>query len=201
MELNSIYDIIEDIKNGKMIMLCDDIDRENECDLICAGEKITAETMAFIIRYTGGIVCTPITEDIAQKFNLDFMIKNNTDRHQTNFTESIDHIPSTTTGISALDRVNTVLALCNNDTKPSDFQKPGHLFPLISRKNLLKERRGHTEASTELMKLAHMKPVAVISELLNDDGSTKKGADLIKFSKEHNLKITTIEELYNFIYN
>lgn len=193
--------VIESLKNGEIIMVSDDPDRENECDLICSGEKLTNEQMAFIIRYSGGIVCAPASINILEKLNFHQMITNNTDRHQTAFTISVDYIHDTTTGISSSDRTKTIRAMCSDDVKPEDFQRPGHVFPLRSNPNGLKERRGHTESSIELMKLANLKEVAVISELLNDDGSTMCGEDLHIFSKKHNLKITSVKEIYEYIYN
>ena len=181
-------------------MVSDDPDRENECDLICSAEKLTNEQMAFIIRYSGGIVCAPANTEILNKLNFHQMISNNTDRHQTAFTISVDYINGTTTGISSSDRTKTIRAMCADEVKPGDFQRPGHIFPLRANINGLKERQGHTEASIELMKLANLKEVAVISELLNDDGSTMVGEDLHVFSKKHNLKMTSVKEIYNYIY-
>ena len=191
--------IILALQNGEIIMVSDDPDRENECDLICSAEKITNEQMAFIIRYSGGIVCVPTDEEILNKLEFSQMVENNSDRHQTAFTVSVDCLHDTTTGISSSDRTKTILAMCSDLSKPEDFQKPGHVFPLRACKGGLKERRGHTEASVDLMKLAGLKPIAVISELLNDDGSTMYGEDLHKFSKTHNLKLTSVSDIYNYL--
>jgi len=194
-------EIIKALKNGEIVMVCDDPDRENECDLICSAENLTNEQMAFIIRYSGGIVCVPAEEYILKKLNFHPMIKQNTDRHQTAFTISVDYIHGTTTGISSSDRTKTVHAICSDNAKPSDFQRPGHVFPLKANSKGLKERRGHTEASVELMKLAGLKPIAVISELLNDDGSTMCGKTLHDFSKEHSLKMTSVKDIYYYLFN
>ena len=192
--------IINALKNGEIIMVSDDPDRENECDLICSAENLTNEQMAFIIRYSGGIVCAPANIEILNKLNFHQMISDNTDRHQTAFTISVDYIHGTTTGISSSDRTKTIKAMCSDNVKPDDFQRPGHVFPLRGNPNGLKERQGHTETSIELMKLANLKEVAVISELLNDDGSTMVGEDLHVFSKKHNLKMTSVKDIYNYIY-
>ena len=193
--------IINSLKKGEIVMVSDDPDRENECDLICSAENLTNEQMAFIIRYTGGIVCVPTTKNILEKLNFKPMTNNNSDRHQTAFTISVDYILGTTTGISSSDRTKTVKAMTLDDINPKYFQKPGHVFPLCSREGGLKVRRGHTEASVELMKLAGLKPIAVISELLNDDGSTMCGEDLTTFSKKFNLQKTSVKEIYEYIYN
>lgn len=195
-----MQEIINALKKGEIIMVSDDADRENECDLICSAEKLTNEQMAFIIRYSGGIVCAPASIDILNKLNFHQMISNNTDRHQTAFTISVDYIHGTTTGISSSDRTKTIRAMCLDNVKPDDFQRPGHVFPLRANPNGLKERQGHTETAIELMKLANLKEVAVISELLNDDGSTMVGKDLHVFSKKHNLKMTSVKDIYNYIY-
>jgi 3,4-dihydroxy 2-butanone 4-phosphate synthase/GTP cyclohydrolase II len=129
------------------------------------------------------------------------MVENNTDRHHTSFTISVDYLHGTTTGISSSDRTKTARAIASGKSKPGDFQRPGHVFPLCAVSGGLKERRGHTEASIALMKIADLKPIAVISELLNDDGSTMCGEDLHKFSKKHNLNMTSVKELYYYLYN
>ncbi len=192
--------VIESLKNGKIVMVCDDQDRENECDLICSAENLTNEQMAFFIRYTGGIVCVPTSKDIIDRLNFYPMTNLNTDRHSTAFTVSVDYLHGTTTGISSMDRTKTIKAITNNDSRPDDFQRPGHVFPLLPHSGGLKMRRGHTEASIELMKLANLKEVAVISELLNEDGSTMCGDKLTDFSKIHNLDMISIEEIYNYLY-
>jgi 3,4-dihydroxy-2-butanone 4-phosphate synthase len=193
--------IIDALKHGEIVMVSDDPNREDECDLICSAENLTNEQMAFIIRYTGGIVCVPTTKKILDKLKFQPMTENNSDRHKTAFTVSVDYIPGTTTGISSSDRTKTIKAMTLENVNPSDFQKPGHVFPLCSKEGGLKVRRGHTEASVELMKLAGLKPIAVISELLNDDGSTMCGNNLEIFSKKYNLQKTSVKEIYDYIYN
>ena len=193
--------IITALRNGKIVMVCDDPDRENECDLICSGEHLTNEQMAFIIRYTGGIVCVATTKARLNILKFPKMIENNTDRHQTAFTVSVDYKPGTTTGISSSDRTKTIKAIASDNVNPEDFQKPGHVFPLCCNEGGIAVRRGHTEASIELMKLAGLKHVAVISELLNDDGSTMCGTNLNIFAEKHNLVMTSIKELCEYINN
>ena len=194
---STIEEAIEDIKQGKMIIVVDDEGRENEGDLIMAGELATYENLNFMAKMGRGLICTPVSGDIALDLGLHPMVNNNTDPHVTAFTVSIDH-KSNTTGISIEDRLNTIKALCDEKSKPSDFRRPGHIFPLVAKSGGVVERPGHTEAAVDFAKLAGLKPVGVIVEILKEDGSMARVPDLISFAKEYNLKIVTIEELIRY---
>jgi len=195
MELNSLSEILEDFKNGKCVIVTDHQDRENEGDLVCAGEKVTPEIIAFMANYGRGLICTPISRNYALKFDLPLMVKNNTEAHQTQFTVSIDYKHGTTTGISAYDRFETIKALIRDNVVPDDFSRPGHVFPLISAQNGLKERVGHTEAALFLTEQVSLKPVAVICEIMREDGYMARGNDLIVFAEQHQLKMISIDKL------
>lgn len=166
--------------------------------MIIAGEVANYESLNFMVTYGRGLVCIPVSEDIAE--NLDFlpMIANNTDSHMTAFTVSVDY-KSNSTGTSVKDRLETIKAICCNDSKPSDFRKPGHSFPLIAKKGGVIERNGHTEAAVDLARLAGFKPVGVIVEVLNDDGTMARVPDLIEFCEKYNIKLITIKDLTKFI--
>ncbi|MBZ4684133.1 MAG: 3,4-dihydroxy 2-butanone 4-phosphate synthase / cyclohydrolase [Fusobacteriaceae bacterium] len=196
--INKIEDALEDLRNGKMIIVSDNEERENEGDVILSAEKATYENINFIAKEARGLMCVPMTEKRAIELGLNIMVQNNTDEHGTNFTISVDS-KKTTTGISIQDRLNTILDLSNENLTKNDFKYPGHLFPLIAKENGLLERKGHTEAAVDLMKLAELKPVGVICEILKDDGTMARRDDLIKFSKKHNLKYITIEEILEYI--
>lgn len=195
--LNTIEEAIEDIKNGKMIIVIDDEARENEGDLIMAGEKATGEAINFMASYGRGLICTPVSAAIAERLNFHPMVEKNTDNHETAFTVSVDH-KNTTTGISAFERAETIREIVNENSKPSDFRRPGHIFPLISKKGGVLERTGHTEASTDLCRMAGLKEVGVICEIMKDDGEMARVPDLIEFAKQHNLKMISIEELIKY---
>jgi len=193
--IDKVETAIEALRKGQMIILADDEDRENEGDLVLAAEHATPEAINFMITHARGLVCLTILPQLAQKLRLSPMVVENSDPHATNFTESIDGIPSegVSTGISAYDRARTIqLALEEN---PLKLRKPGHIFPLVARTGGLAERRGHTEASIELMQLAGLYPAAVIVEILNSDGSMARDADLRAFAQKHNLVYTTVNEL------
>ncbi|KAB3528797.1 bifunctional 3,4-dihydroxy-2-butanone-4-phosphate synthase/GTP cyclohydrolase II [Alkaliphilus serpentinus] len=193
-EFNNIEEALEDIKKGKMIVVIDDEDRENEGDLVAAAELITPETINFMAKYGRGLICLPMTAERLQELDLPQMVTRNTDEHQTAFTVSIDAI-ETTTGISAHERALTVLKAVKSDTKPKDFKKPGHIFPLSARKGGVLTRAGHTEASVDLARMAGLYPAGVICEIMNDDGSMSRVPQLMEFIKEHSLKIITIADL------
>lgn len=196
MKFSSIKEAIEDIKNGKMIIVLDDEDRENEGDLVAAAEKVTPEIINFMIKYAKGLVCVPIEEEIAEKLKFNPMVENNTDNHETAFTASVDY-KCTTTGISAYERAETInKIISSNDYE--DFRRPGHVFPLIAKKNGVLERIGHTEASVDLAKLANLKGAAAICEIIKDDGTMARRDDLFVFAEEHNLKIITIKDLIEY---
>ncbi|EHI98517.1 GTP cyclohydrolase-2 [Clostridium sp. DL-VIII] len=196
MKFNSIEEGLKDIKEGKLVIIVDDEGRENEGDLVIPAEMATGENINFMIKYAKGLVCAPVEEEIAVRLGLNPMVERNTDNHETAFTVSIDH-KDTTTGISAFERAHTINELVTAKEK-DDFRRPGHVFPLVAKNGGVLERRGHTEASVDLAKLAGFKGAAAICEIINDDGTMARRDDLIKFAKEHNLKIITIEDLVKY---
>lgn len=193
----NIRDAIEDIYNGKMVVIVDGEDRENEGDLAVAAEKVTPEKINFMAKYCRGLICTPVNEEIINKLNLSPMVPHNPDPDAAAFTVSVD-AKITKTGISVYDRAKTILTLIDSQSKPDDFKKPGHIFPLKTRKNGVLERAGHTEAVVDLAKLAGLYPAGVICEILNEDGTTAKIPELKNFIKIHNLKMVTIEDLIQY---
>ena len=195
---NTIEEAIKAIKDGEIVIVIDDENRENEGDFVCSAQLITPEQVNFIAKYGKGLICTPLTEDIAKKLDLDLMTTHNTDNHQTAFTISVDHV-DTSTGISAFDRMITINGLANPKAVAKDFRRPGHIFPLIARKNGLFEREGHTEATVELMKLAGLAPVGVCCEIMDDDGTMMKLDHLLELAKKYNLKIINIAELKQYV--
>lgn len=197
--LNTIEEALEDLKQGKMIIVVDDEDRENEGDLVAIAEFATPDVINFMATHGKGLICTPVTEELAKKLNLHAMVTNNTDNHQTAFTVSIDHI-ETTTGISAYERSFTIMQLMNEHAQADHFRRPGHVFPLIAKKNGVLERPGHTEAAVDLAKACGSFPAGVICEIMNDDGKMSRLDDLLDFGKKHNLKIISIEELIRYRY-
>jgi len=196
--LDPIEEIIADVKAGKMVILMDDEDRENEGDLIMAAEKVTPEAIAFFVRHTSGIICLPTTRERLEQLRLPQMVPDNTEAHRTAFTVSVDYRHGTTTGISALDRAKTIRALADPAVKPEDFARPGHIFPLRYAEGGVLTRAGHTEASVDLARLAGLSPCAIICEIVNDDGTMKRGPELIAFAREHGLKVGTIAELIRY---
>ncbi|MGL5766890.1 MAG: bifunctional 3,4-dihydroxy-2-butanone-4-phosphate synthase/GTP cyclohydrolase II [Sarcina sp.] len=192
-KFNEIDDAIECIKDGGMIIVVDDEDRENEGDLIMAANKVSKEAINFMATYGKGLICMPIEESISKKLNIPFMVENNTDNHQTAFTVSIDY-KDTTTGISALERATTIQKVLESNN-PIDFRRPGHIFPLIVKEGGVLKRNGHTEAGVDIAKLAGFEGAAVICEIMKDDGEMARLEDLKKFAIEHNLKIITIKDL------
>jgi 3,4-dihydroxy 2-butanone 4-phosphate synthase / GTP cyclohydrolase II len=190
--------LIADIRAGKMVLVTDDEDRENEGDLICAAEFATAETVNFMARFGRGLICVPVTEDRAQKLGLSTMVQRNREAHGTNFTVSVDAAIGVTTGISAPDRARTVAVLVSSTSKKEDLVQPGHIFPLIAKSGGVLRRAGHTEAAVDLATLAGLQPAGVICEVLNDDGTMARVPELVKFSKEHGIKIGTIESLIRY---
>ncbi len=194
-QLNTIDEALKDLVQGKMVIVMDDEDRENEGDLISASELITPDIINFMSSKGKGLICVGITEERAKSLDLGIMVKEATGLHGTRFTVSVDYKHETTTGISAFDRAATVRALCNNSTKPDDMARPGHIFPLIAEKEGVLKRAGHTEASCDLMRLAGLKPSGVLCEIINDDGSMARRPDLEKFAKKYDLKIITVKDL------
>lgn len=193
-KFDSIEQALADLRAGKLIMVTDDENRENEGDLICAAEFATGENINFMAVNAKGLICTPISEEIAEKFELFPMVAKNTDNHETAFTVSIDHV-STSTGISAFDRSATAIALTKDDTKPSDFRRPGHMFPLIAVKNGVFARQGHTEATVDLCRLAGLKAVGLCCEIMSADGHMARLPELDKMRKEWGMTLITIADL------
>lgn len=197
-KLNSIEEAIEDILNGKMVIVVDDEDRENEGDLICAAQFCTPDMINFMASKARGLICMSITEKRAEELELEVMVRENTGLHNTNFTVSVDFIHGTTTGISSFDRSSTVRAIADEKTKPTDLGRPGHIFPLIAVEEGVLRRAGHTEATVDLMKLAGLKPCGVLCEILHEDGSMARLPELVEFSKEYRLKIISVKDLIAF---
>ena len=196
-KLNTIEEVLEDLRQGKMVLVTDDEDRENEGDLICAAEFATTENINFMASYGKGLICMPMSAEYCKKLGLDQMVVNNTDNHETAFTVSIDHV-DTTTGISAVERGFTARACVDDNVKPSDFRRPGHMFPLKAKPNGVLERNGHTEATVDLMRLAGLKECGLCCEIMKEDGTMMRKTDLIEMSKEWNLKFTSIKALQEY---
>lgn len=196
-KFNTIEEAIEDIKNGKMIVVVDDEDRENEGDLIMAAELVKPEDINFMAKQAGGLICMPIVKERLDELNIDMMVTNNTDKKQTAFTVSID-AADCETGISAHERAHTIQKVLDPQAKPEDFSRPGHIFPLISRDNGVLVRAGHTEAATDLTRMAGLYPAGVICEIMNEDGSMARVPDLMEYVKKHDLKIITIADLIEY---
>ena len=196
-KFNDIEDAVADIRAGNIIIVIDDEDRENEGDLVMAAEKVTGEAINFMATYGKGLICTPMEEEILKELQINSMVENNTDNHETAFTVSVDY-KDTTTGISAYERALTISKLLENGVKPEDFRRPGHVFPLAAKKNGVLERTGHTEAAVDLAKLAGLKGAGVICEVMKEDGHMARTEDLIKMAKEHNLKIITVKSLLEY---
>ncbi|WAP67925.1 3,4-dihydroxy-2-butanone-4-phosphate synthase [Jiella pelagia] len=196
--LDSIDEAIAAIAEGELVVVVDDTDRENEGDLIMAAAKATPEKLAFMIRHTSGIICVPMTGERADALNLPPMVANNLDPMRTAFTVSVDYKVGMTTGIAAEERANTCRALANTNCAASDFLRPGHIFPLIAREGGVLIRSGHTEAGTDLARLAGLEPAGVLAEIVNDDGTVKRLPELVPFAREHGLKIISIEDLISY---
>lgn len=194
---HSIDDALKDLKEGKIVIVVDDENRENEGDLIALAEKATPEIINFMIKYGRGLVCVPITQQRAHELQLAPMVEHNTDNHGTAFTVSVDSIHSTT-GISAHERSETIQKLIHPDSKPEDFRRPGHIFPLIAKEGGVFERAGHTEAAIDLARLCGAYPAAVICEVINEDGTMARVPDLEVFAKQHHLKMITIQDLIHY---
>jgi len=192
-----IEDAIEDIKQGKMIIVVDDENRENEGDLVMAAEKVTGEHINFMIKYGRGLVCVPMTEKRLNELGIYQMVENNTDHKETAFTVSVDY-KECTTGISAFERALTVKKLVDDNSKPEDFTKPGHIFPLRAKDGGVLVRAGHTEAAVDLAVLAGLKPAGVICEIIKDDGNMARLPDLLEFAKKFGLRIISIEDLIKY---
>jgi len=193
--MNNLEKALADFKAGKFVVVTDDENRENEADLILLAEKATAENIGFMVRYTSGVICGIITEETAKRLRLPLMVKRNEDNHTTAFTVTVDAIAGRSTGIPAEERANTLRALADEKSLATDFARPGHVFPLISVPGGLHQRRGHTEASMALCELTGSDPAAVLSELVNDDGSMMRGNQITDFASAHGLAVISIDEL------
>ena len=198
MELNSIQEIISDISEGKMVVLMDDEDRENEGDLILAAEKVSPEAINFMATHARGLICLALNDDRCKRLGLEQMVKNNGTELGTAFTGSIEAASGVTTGISAADRSTTIQAAVKKDAVAEDIVQPGHVFPIKAQNGGVLTRAGHTEAGTDLALLAGFDPSAVIVEIMNDDGTMARRGDLEKFAQKHNLKIGTIADLIHY---
>ena len=195
-QLNTIEEAIEDIRQGKVIIVVDDEDRENEGDFLAAAEKVTPEMINFMATHGRGLICTPLTESRCKELDLHAMVRNNTDHMETAFTVSVDlRGNGVTTGISAADRAKTVLSLVDPDTKPFDLARPGHIFPLIAKQGGVLRRTGHTEAAIDFARLAGYKSAGVIVEIMNEDGTMARLPELVEVAKKFDLKLVSIEDL------
>ena len=200
LRFNTIKDGITDIANGKMVIVVDDEDRENEGDLVMAAHFVTTDAINFMIKYGKGLVCVPVTDTILDRLELKDMVSVNKDAMGTAFMVSVDATPAhgVSTGISAADRAKSIQVLINPNSQKSDLNTPGHIFPLRARAMGVLRRAGHTEAAVDLARLAGLAPAGVICEIINDDGSMARGADLFKFAETHDIKIVTIKDLIHY---
>lgn len=196
-QYNTIEEALEDLRAGKIILVTDDPDRENEGDMICAAEFATQENINFMACHAKGLICTPMSMEIAAKLGLPQMVTENTDNHGTAFTVSIDHV-DTTTGISAAERSYTMMKCVDDSTRPQDLRRPGHVFPLVSRKGGVLVRNGHTEATTDLMRLAGLKECGICCEVMEDDGTMMRTPNLWKLAEKYQLKFITIHDLQDY---
>lgn len=198
-KLNTIEEALDDVRAGKIIIVVDDEDRENEGDFLTAARNVTPEVINFMSKYGRGLICAPLAEELCDKLELDLMVQHNTVLHQTPFTVSVDLIgQGCTTGISAHDRAKTVQALINPATKPEELGRPGHIFPLRARKEGVLRRTGHTEATIDIARLAGFEPAGVLVEIMNEDGTMARLPDLMLIAKQHNLKIISIKDLITY---
>ena len=196
-DFNTVEEAVKELQAGRVILVTDDEDRENEGDFICAAEFATTENVNFMATYGKGLICMPMSGKICSKLNLNQMVTDNTDNHETAFTVSVDHV-KTTTGISAEERGITARACVSEDARPEDFRRPGHMFPLLSRPNGVLERNGHTEATVDLMKIAGLKECGLCCEIMKDDGTMMRKDDLIKVAEKFNLKFITIKAIQEY---
>jgi len=197
---SDVESVLEDLKQGRMVIVTDDDDRENEGDLVIAAEAMTPEAVNFMTRFARGLICVPMTGAWLERLGLDMMVRENTAPHQTAFTVSVDYLVGTTTGISVHDRAATIRALADDMSRPADFGRPGHIFPLRAAEGGVLRRAGHTEAVVDLLKLAGMTPVGALCEILDDDGTMARVPRLKRFAAEHDLKILTIKDLIAWRY-
>ena len=193
-KFNTIPEAIEDIRVGKMILVVDDEDRENEGDLVMAAEKATPEAINFMATHARGLICTPMSGEMLDKLGMEQMVAKNTDNHETAFTVSVDHV-ETTTGISVFERTRTILKMIEDDARPEDFRRPGHVFPLRARQGGVLRRSGHTEATVDLAILAGLKPAGICCEIMSENGDMARTPELMKFAQKFQLKIITVADL------
>ena len=197
MSMNTIPEALDELRAGHVIIVVDDPDRENEGDMICAAEFATQANVNLMASVAKGLICMPMSRDLAHKLNLEQMVSENTDNHETAFTVSIDHV-STTTGISAAERSITALKCVDDDAKPGDFRRPGHMFPLVAKPGGVLERNGHTEATVDLMRHAGMKQCGLCCEIMREDGTMMRTSELLELAREHNLVIVSIKQLQDW---
>ena len=194
MKFNTIPEALEDLRQGKIILVTDDPERENEGDFICAAEFATTENINFMATHGKGLICMPMSERFVRKLQFPQMVQYNTDNHETAFTVSIDHI-STTTGISAAERSMTAMAVVSEDARPEDFRRPGHMFPLLAKRNGVLERNGHTEATVDLCRLAGLKECGLCCEIMREDGTMMRTPELMKLAEKFQIRFITIKDL------
>lgn len=194
---HTIEEALEDLRKGKIILVTDDPERENEGDFICAAEFATTENINFMATYGKGLICMPMSEEYVKKLKIPQMVESNTDNHETAFTVSIDHV-TTSTGISAAERSITALACVGEDVKPEDFRRPGHMFPLLAKKNGVLERNGHTEATVDLCRLAGLKECGLCCEIMREDGTMMRTKELFRLAEHFGIKFITIKDLQNY---
>lgn len=197
MKYSTIEEALEELRQGRIILVTDDPDRENEGDFICAAEFATTENINFMATYGKGLICMPMSAEFVEKLRIPQMVADNTDNHETAFTVSIDHV-STSTGISAAERSVTAMACVSDDAKPEDFRRPGHMFPLLAKKNGVLERNGHTEATVDLCRLAGLKECGLCCEIMAGDGTMMRASELGKIAEEFGIKFITIKDLQNY---
>ncbi len=196
-KFNTIEEALEDLRNGKLILCTDDPDRENEGDFICAAEFATTENVNFMATHGKGLICMPMSEEYVHRLQFPQMVTRNTDNHETAFTVSIDHV-DTTTGISAAERSITAMKCVDENAKPEDFRRPGHMFPLLAKKNGVLERNGHTEATVDLLRLAGLKECGLCCEIMQEDGTMMRTPELIELAEKWDIKFITIKDLQNY---
>ena len=190
-------EIIKALRNNEIVIVTDDESRENEADMICCGANVTGEMVNIMATYARGLICTPISEEVAKRFSLNKMVENNTDNHETAFTVSIDHV-DTETGISAFERALTIRNLTNSESKPSDFRRPGHVFPLIAKKGGVLTRQGHTEATIDLMQMSGLEEVGLCCEIMDEDGHMLRGKKVLDLANKLNMKVTSVEAIRKY---
>jgi len=200
-EIYSIDAVLEDVKNGVPILIVDDHDRENEADLVLAAEKVTKHNLLFLMNHGKGLMCIPCEGSVLDNLEIPQMNRNNNDKFGTPFAVSVDASEGTTTGMSVFDRLKTIEVLVDENSKPNQLSQPGHLFPLRSHPDLLQGRRGHTEASVEIVKHAGLKPISIIVEIMNNDGTMLRGEQIAEYAKVYNLKVISVQEIYDKVYS